>query len=109
MDSRTAGVLNGIRSLGYPMHAGDFRKAPRGAYIVYRDEQERGGADLKNTVTLHRLTIEFYSEEVKKDVEKRIEELLDNTAIKYIKLPVEWLEDVQRYQVLYDLKYLDKE
>lgn len=73
--------------------------------IVYLDSVERGGADLKNAISRHSLTVERYSLDGKG--EEPLEALLDAQAIKYTKEKT-WLSDIECFMTTYDFDLIEK-
>ena len=59
-----------------------YLKMPPLPYNIFIDETAHRGADLKNNIIEHNLTIEHYSETIDKENEKKIEEFLDSEKSK---------------------------
>ena len=70
-------------------------------YVVYLDDISRKGADLKNALTRHSMSIERYS--VVADYNPALEKLLEAQALKY-RRSRQWLSDMECYLTVYDLE-----
>lgn len=70
-------------------------------YIYFLDEQTRGGADLKNLMTTHSLTVERYSET--SEYNTALEALFDAAALEYTREQT-WLPDPNdMYETIYTI------
>lgn len=76
-------------------------EAPDMPYVVYLDTVTRGGADMRNAVRRHALSIERYSAEA--DDSTALEALFDVRALKYRK-EKQWLQDNECYMTVYNLE-----
>lgn len=85
-----------------------FRHPPRSTYAVYQDTFERRGADGKNNITEHDITIEVY--EYKADTEKEIEieKAFETLCIPFTKQERYWIQDEQLFQAIYEFSYVEK-
>lgn len=81
-------------------------EAPDLPYIVYLDDSERGGGDMKNFSRNHSLSVERYSET--SDDNTALEALLDTQAIKYTK-EKQWLTDEECFMTVYNFDILERE
>ncbi|QNK41824.1 hypothetical protein [Caproicibacter fermentans] len=79
---------------------------PEMPYIVYLDDSERGGGDMKNLSRNHSLSVERYSETSEDN--KMLEALLDTQAIKYTK-EKQWLTDEECFMTVYNFDILERE
>lgn len=71
-------------------------------FIVFADRKKRGGADLKNLISTHNVTVERYTEDgVSSGL---IEAMLDAEAIEYETETV-WIDDEQCYMTTYDFEF----
>ncbi len=68
--------------------------------IVFSDDVEIGGADLKNNLLNHNIVIEFYSEAIDLDNEAKIEQLLDNLPTHYNRHR-DWIESEKFFSTVY--------
>jgi hypothetical protein len=93
-----------------------FLSPPSGTYAVYFDDVDRDGADPVSLPTGSRLPgvyhhdgrIELYESAPDDDTERALEDELDASGLHWTKEDRYWLQDVQRYQVLYDITYTSK-
>jgi len=68
--------------------------------IVYTDDMEIGGADLKNNLLIHNIGIEFYSETSDSSNEVKIERILDDLPIHYTRRR-DWIESEKLFSTVY--------
>lgn len=87
-----------------------FPRPPAGSYAVYMDDLDGTGPDnMAARVFTHNVTIELYEPEPGDDVaEAAIEAALDAYGVEWTKQDRYWLQDVQRYQVVYEFSYTQK-
>lgn len=93
-----------------------FPKPPAETYAVFFDDIDRDGADRVTPSTggrlpgyyHHTVTIEVYEPTPDDKTESAIEAELDARGLPWSKEDRYWLQDVQRYQVLYEFEYTDK-
>lgn len=85
-----------------------FNKAPSTTYAIYTDSINRRGGDTKNLLVDHRIFIELYSGSLDLVSEGKLERNLDAFVVQYNKSERVWLEDEQKYQVIYDFNYTEK-
>ena len=78
------------------------------SYAVYFDEREMGGADGINCLITHYATIEVYESKPDNATETAIEAALDAYGVEWTSQARYWLEDVQRYQVIYEFTFIEK-
>ena len=89
---------------------GRFPKPPADTYAVYFDDVEKAGADRVPLVAGKRLpgvrhhdvTVEVYEPKPDDKTEATIEAELDTRGLEWSKQDRYWLQDVQRYQVIYE-------
>ncbi|HCW79778.1 MAG TPA: hypothetical protein DG942_01575 [Ruminococcaceae bacterium] len=76
--------------------------APPLPYIYYRDDADHGGADMKNILTTHNLTVERYSETA--EYNAKLEALFDAAGLQFTREQM-WLPDPDdMYETVYTLK-----
>lgn len=85
-----------------------FLKAPQTTYAIYHDSYERRGADNKNLIKEHDITIELYEYAPDPESERKIEEALDELSIEYEKESRFWIHTEQIYQVIYEFNYIER-
>lgn len=71
-------------------------------YIYFLDEQDCGGADMKNILTTHNLTVERYSET--SEYSEKLEALFNDAGLEFTREQT-WLPDPDdMYETIYTLK-----
>lgn len=85
-----------------------FIKPPPGTYAVYFDSVTADGPDYLNRIFIHEYTIELYEPAPDDDVEKRVEAAIDAEGLHWTKQERHWLQEEQRYQVIYELTYIER-
>lgn len=100
-----AGVLNA---------QGRFLRMPDQTHAVYFDDVEIDSADAVTSETglpqiqRHTATIELYEPTPDPEAEAAIEARLNARGLPWTKQDRYWLQDVQRYQVIYETTYTTK-
>lgn len=97
-----------LESIGIPYKKSVFRKPPKSTYAVYLDNQTRRGADNKNCITEHAITIEIYSSKIDKIIEDEIEQQFDERNIFYNKQDWFYIEKELLFQLIYEFDYIEK-
>ena len=108
-------MIKGILTdCGIPSRRARFPKPPAGTYAVYFDDVTTEGADpvpvagvLPCTYT-HDVSVELYEPHPDDAAEAAIEAALKARGIAWHKEDRYWLQDVQRYQVVYTFSYTSK-
>jgi hypothetical protein len=77
-------------------------------YAVYFDEREAGGADGINCLITHNITVEVYESKPDDAAEAAIEAALDAHGLAWTCQDRYWLQEEQRYQVIYEFTYIEK-
>lgn len=92
-----------------------FLSPPAETYAIYFDDIEGEGADPVPSpegtlpeVQHHDVTVEVYEPHPDDATEQAIEAALKARGFSWSKEDREWLQDVQRYQVLYTFSYTTK-
>ena len=75
--------------------------------IVYTDETEIGGADLRNNLITHNIGIEFYAETIDLANEAKIEHLLDQMPIHYTRNR-DWIESEKFFSTVYEFTLTER-
>lgn len=105
-----------LTSAGVKHRKARFIKPPEDTYAVFFDDIEVDGADPVTPLTEaglprvqhHDITVELYESRPDDEAEQAIESALDARGIPWTKEDREWLQDVQRYQVIYSFSYITK-
>lgn len=97
-----------LNAAGVPFRRSRFLKPPAGTYAVYMDDVETDGPDGINRIFNHDVTVEVYEAKPDDKTEAAIEAALDAQGLHYTKQDRYWLQDEQRYQVIYEFSYIIK-
>jgi len=97
-----------LNAAGVPFRRSRFLKPPAGTYAVYMDYVETDGPDGINRIFNHDVTVEVYEAKPDDKTEAAIEAALDAQGLHYTKQDRYWLQDEQRYQVIYEFSYIIK-
>lgn len=86
-----------------------FPSPPASTYAVWMDDIDHDDSpDMKNLLANHDVTIEMYEPQPDPQAEAKLEALMDDRAIRWAKQDRYWLQEEQRYQVVYSYSYLEK-
>ncbi len=104
-----------LTAAGIEYRRSRFLKPPAGAYAVYFDDVEVEGADTLRDVPAqaqqriyrHDVTVELYEAKPDDKAEAAIEAELNRRGIFWTKEDRYWLQDVQRYQVIYNIEFIE--
>lgn len=103
-----------LTAAGVLHRRGRFLRMPEETHAVWFDNITADGADqvvssagLPRTYT-HDVTVEFYEPKPDDEKEAAFEAELDARGLLWTKQDRYWLEDVQRYQVIYEYSYTTK-
>lgn len=105
-----------LTAAGVPHRQSRFPKPPAETYAVYFDDVEVDAADPVTPATQaglpriyhHDVRVEIYEPKPDDTTEAAIEAELDARGLPWSKEDRYWLQDVQRYQVLYEFSYTSK-
>ncbi len=75
--------------------------------IVYTDDLEVGGADLKNNLITHNIGIELYAEAIDLENETKIETVLDSLPISYTRHR-DWIESEKFFATMYEFTITER-
>lgn len=111
-------MLNEILTAAGVLHdpRGRFLRMPDQTHAVTFDNIDRDGADRVGAIPAgglpgvyhHSGTIELYEPKPDPEAEAAIERELDARGLDWEKQDRYWLQDVQRYQVIYETSYTTK-
>lgn len=98
---------------GIPYRHGRFLNPPAETYAICFDDQEADGPDRVADQELplivrHSVTVELYEPEQDAETETALEAALKGSGILWTKQDRYWLQNVQRYQVIYEFDYIEK-
>lgn len=97
-----------LSAAGIPAKAARYADPPKHTYAVYFDDVTADGADGRNLIRTHSVTVELYEPKRDAAAEAAIEAELDAQGIPWTKQAAYWLSSVQRYQVVYEFDYYEK-
>ncbi len=84
-----------------------FLQPPALPYIVFVEENDISGADSKNCIADRAITIELYSDRINREVEGKVETLLNEKEIQYKKERT-WVDSERFFQTMYDFNLKEK-
>lgn len=96
---KAAGLLAWQGRAAYP---------PAGTYAVYFDDVTAAGPDGYNRIFTHAVTVELYEPTQDDAAEAAVEAELNARGIPWTKQARYWLDNVRRYQVVYEFAYIEK-
>ena len=96
-----------LETIGLPVRKQRFLGIMPLPAIVFTDDVEIGGADLKNNLITHNIGIEFYSETIDLINEAKIEYLLDNMPIRYTRNR-DWIESEKFFSTVYEFTITER-
>lgn len=97
-----------LKAAGIPFRRARFLKPPAGTYAVYTDDIETNGGDGLVALYHHNITVELYEPTPDEKVEQHIENELAARGLQFEKQDRYWLQDEQRYQLIYEFEYYEK-
>lgn len=100
-----------LKAAGVPYRESRYPHPPAKTYAVYFDDLDASGPDpfpgVPKVVT-HNVTVELYEPEQDPAAEAAIEAQLDAAGLAWTKQARYWLQNAQRYQVIYEFTYITK-
>lgn len=105
-----------LTAAGVPHRQGRYVNPPAETYAVYFDDVTTDGPDRVAAVAggklpkicAHSATVELYEPKPDEAAEAAIEAALDAQGLTWTKQDRYWLQNVQRYQVIYETDYTTK-
>ena len=86
-----------------------FPTPPADTYAIYTDDVTATGPDhMAARIFSHDVTVELYEAQPDDAAERAVEAAIDALGFPWTKQDRYWLQDVQRYQVIYELSYTVK-
>lgn len=85
-----------------------FTKPPADTYAVFIDDVTTDGPDGMNRIYTHDITVEVYEPAPDDAAEEALEAALDAAGLYWTKQDRFWLQNEQRYQVVYEFTYIEK-
>ena len=97
-----------LTAAGVQYRPARFLRMPEDTHAVYFDDIETDGPDGINRIFTHSVTIELYEPAPDDAGEAAVEAELNARGLRWTKQARYWLQDVQRYQVIYEFDYIEK-
>lgn len=97
-----------LTAAGVPYRKTRFPKPPAETYAVYTDDISTDGPDGLNRIYTHDVTVEVYEPAPDDAIEAAIETAINAQGIPWTKQDRFWLQDSQRYQVVYEFSFIEK-
>jgi hypothetical protein len=101
-----------LTASGIPYRQGRFPNPPASTYAVTFDDNEVRGPDVLTPgaplVVRHDCMVELYEPKPDPEAEAAFEAELLSNGIVWTKQDRYWLQNVQRYQVIYEFSYIEK-
>lgn len=101
-----------LTASGIPYRQGRFLNPPKNTYGVYFDDSDTGGGPdpLPGAPQLirHDVTVELYEPKADPEAETALEAQLIAAGLHWTRTDREWLQNVQRYEVIYEFSYNEK-
>lgn len=97
-----------LTASGLPYKETQFQRPPAKTYAVYMDDVTADGPDYENRIFTHDITVELYEPKPDPEAEAAIERELNARGCKWTKQSRYWVQDAQRYQVIYEFSYIEK-
>lgn len=97
-----------LERAGIQHRASRFPRPPSETYAVYTDDLATDGPDGLNWIIMHDVTIELYEPDMDDAAEASLETEMDAAGLRWTKQSRYWLQDTQRYQVIYEFSYTEK-
>ncbi|HIU23274.1 MAG TPA: hypothetical protein IAD49_06825 [Candidatus Fimihabitans intestinipullorum] len=88
---------------GFDIQELRYLSPPGIPYNIYLDSIDFEGADQKNNIKIHNITIEHYDNKANTSSEKAIDQFFNKKNIKFEKSR-EWLNDDKLWVTIYDLE-----
>ena len=104
-----------LTASGLPHRQGRFLHPPAKTYAVYFDDQTVDGADPVPPISgrlpgvvFHDCMVELYEPQPDTAAEAALEAALNAQGLSWTKQDRYWLQNVQRYQVIYEFNFFEK-
>ena len=103
-------VVDLMREIGLPFAACAFNNPPDETYAVYSEEIARRGADLRNCISEHDVTIEVYSYDFyDEEAVRKVARTLDCHALPYKRYETTYINSEHLFQTRFELSFTDKD
>ena len=97
-----------LRTAGVKYRKTRFLQPPADTYAVYLDDVSTDGPDGLNLIYTHDISVELYEPDPDDEAEAAVEAAMNAAGVRWEKQDRLWLQDEQRYQVIYTFTYYTK-
>lgn len=97
-----------LTASGIPYKESQYSGPPPATYAVYLDSVAADGPDGMNYIFTHDITVEVYEPKPDPAAEEALEAAISAAGLHYTKQARYWLDNVRRYQVIYEFNYIEK-
>ena len=97
-----------LKAAGLLFWQGRASDPPAETYAVYFDDVTADGPDGYNRIFTHDVTVELYEPTQDDAAAPAFEAELNARGIPWTKQARYWLDNVRRYQVIYEFSYIEK-
>ena len=94
-----------LQAAGVKYRKARFFPPPAGTYAVYTDDILNDGPDGLNLIQTHDIVVEVYEPAPDDAAEAALEAAMDAAEVRWQKQGRLWLQEEQRYQVIYEFTY----
>lgn len=100
-------VKTWLETTGMNVAETSFKISPNLPYIVFLSDEDSKGADDKICIIERDITVELYSDVIKREKEKLLEDLFKKEKINFRKSRI-WIDSEKIYQTTYDFSLYEK-
>jgi hypothetical protein len=97
-----------LTAAGLKYRRSRFLKPPAETYAVYLDDVTTDGPDGINAIFTHDYIVEIYAPTQDDEACEALEAALNAEGLRWTVQDWYWLQDVQRYQKIYEFTYIEK-
>lgn len=97
-----------LTAAGLKYRRSHFLKPPAETYAVYTDDVTTSGPDGINAIFTHDYTVEIYASTQDNKAREALEAALNAEGLSWTAQDWYWLQDVQRYQAIYEFAHIEK-
>lgn len=101
-------ILEMLQAAAIPGKPARYPNPPAGTYAVFFDDVTADGPDGFNRIFTHGVMVELYEAAPDPEAEAAFEAELDARGLHYDKQARYWLDNIKRYQVIYEYTYIEK-
>lgn len=97
-----------LTAAGLKYRRSRFLKPPAETYAIYLDDVTADGPDGINAIFTHDYTVEIYAPTQDDEACAALETALNAEGLRWTVQDWYWLQDVQRYQKIYEFTHIEK-